>query len=93
MSKEPAPTSDPSDQGKGDYVYRLDIPKLLEKTSARGDSTGYKIYRRAGISESAAYRILSGESQPDLNTAMRLAEAYDFDLRDVIKRIPIEAAA
>ena len=74
-------------------MYRLDIPKLLEKTSAHGDSTGYAIHRRAGISESAAYRILSGESQPDLNSAMRIAETYDFDLRDVIKRIPVEAAA
>lgn len=74
-------------------MFRLDVPKLLEATGAHGDSTGYAISRRAGISESSAYRILSGGAQPDLNTAMRIAEAYDLDLRTVIRRIPIEAAA
>jgi transcriptional regulator with XRE-family HTH domain len=39
------------------------------------------------------YRILNGETQPDLNSAMRLAEAYDVDLRTVIKRVAIEVAA
>lgn len=96
MSKERPATSDnpfqPPTEG-GDYVFRLDIPKLLEITNARGDGSGYAISRRAGIPESSAYRYLSGESQPDLNSAMRLAEAYDVDLREVIKRIPIEAAA
>lgn len=93
MSKEPPSTSNNPAQEGSDYVFRLDIPKLLEITSARGDSTGYKINRRTGIPESSVYRYLSGDAQPDLNSAMRLAEAYDFDLRDVIKRIPIEAAA
>lgn len=96
MSKEPPATSDnPCHRGQegGDYVYRLDIRKLLEITEARGDSTGYKIYRRTGLPESSVYRYLSGEAQPDLNSAMRLAETYDFDLRAVIKRVPVEAAA
>lgn len=96
VSKEPPSTSDnpcqPSHEG-GDYVFRLDVPKLLEATSRHGDDTGAKIYRRTGIAESSVYRILSGETQPDLNSAMRLAETYDLDLRAVIKRIPIEAAA
>lgn len=74
-------------------MFRLDVPKLLEITGARGDSTGYKIMRRTGIPESSVYRYLSGETQPDLNSAMRLAETYEFDLREVIKRVPIEAVA
>jgi transcriptional regulator with XRE-family HTH domain len=74
-------------------VFRLDVPKLLEITKAHGDSSGYAISRRAGIPESSAYRYLAGETQPDLNSAMRIAEAYDVDLRAVIKRVPIEAAA
>jgi len=73
-------------------VFRLDVPKLLAAASAHGDKTGYAIHRRTGISESSAYRILNGETQPDLNSAMRLAEAYDVDLRTVIKRVAIEAA-
>lgn len=74
-------------------MFRLDVPKLLEITGAHGDSTGYKIQRRTGIPESSIYRYLSGESQPDLNSAMRLAETYDLDLREVIKRVPVEVAA
>lgn len=74
-------------------MFRLDVPKLLEATTAHGDKTGYAIYRRTGIAESSVYRILNGETQPDLNSAMRLAETYDIDLRHVIKRVPIEAAA
>lgn len=74
-------------------MFRLDTKKLLEIALRHGDATGYAISRRTGIPESSAYRYLSGEGQPDLNSAMRLAETYDIDLRDVIKRIPIEAAA
>jgi transcriptional regulator with XRE-family HTH domain len=96
VSKEPPSTSDnPCQQTSegGEYVFRLDVAKLLEATTARGDDTGAKIYRRTGIAESSVYRILNGETQPDLNSAMRFAEAYDVDLRTVIKRVPIEAAA
>ncbi|NEB92382.1 helix-turn-helix transcriptional regulator [Streptomyces bauhiniae] len=74
-------------------MFRLDVPKLLSITTARGDGSGYAIARRSGIPESSAYRYLSGETQPDLNSAMRLAETYGIDLRTVIKRVPIEAAA
>lgn len=74
-------------------MFRLDVNKLLEATTRLGDTTGAKIYRRTGIAESSVYRILNGETQPDLNSAMRLAETYDIDLRTVIKRVPIEAAA
>jgi hypothetical protein len=96
VSKESPSTSDnpcqPPSEG-GDYVFRLDVPKLLEAAAAHGDRNGAAIYRRTGIAESSVYRILNGETQPDLNSAMRLAEAYDVDLRTVIKRVPIEAAA
>lgn len=74
-------------------MFRLDVPKLLEITAARGDNSGYAIARRTGIPESSAYRYLNGETQPDLNSAMRIAETYNVDLRAVIKRVPIEAAA
>jgi DNA-binding phage protein len=74
-------------------VFRLDIPALLQITARHGDTTGYAISRRTGIPESSAYRYLSGEGQPDLNSAMRLAETYNLDLRTVIKRVPVEAVA
>lgn len=96
MSKELPATSDspcqPPSEG-GDYVFRLDVPELLKAIKASGDNTQAAIARRTGIAESSVSRILRGEAQPDLNTAMRLSETYDFDLRTKIKRIPIEAAA
>lgn len=74
-------------------MFRLDVPKIFEVAARHGDKTRADIFRRTGITESSVYRILNGETQPDLNSAMRLAEAYDIDLRTVIKRVPIEAAA
>lgn len=96
VSKESASTSDdpcqPPHEG-GEYVFRLDIAKVLEVAARHGDKTRADIFRRTGITESSVYRILNGETQPDLNSAMRLAEAYDLDLRAVIKRVPVGAAA
>jgi transcriptional regulator with XRE-family HTH domain len=74
-------------------VFRLDVPELLKAIKANGDYTQAAIARRTGIAESSVSRILRGEAQPDLNSAMRFAERYDLDLRGVIKRVPIEAAA
>lgn len=96
MSKEsPSTSTDPCQQPPegGDYVFRLDVAKLLEAARAHGDDTQAAIARRTGIAESSVSRYLRGEAQPDLNCAMRLAEQYDLDLRGVIKRVPIEAAA
>lgn len=74
-------------------MFRLDVSKLLEAINACGDTSNAAIYRRTGIAESSVSRILRGEAQPDLNSAMRLAETYDLDLRMYIKRVPVEAAA
>lgn len=74
-------------------MYRLNVGKLLNATSGAGDSTGYAIARRSGISESSMYRYLNGEAQPDLNSAMRLIEAYDLDIRTLMERVQVEAAA
>lgn len=96
VSKESPSTSDnpcqPTREG-GDYVFRLDVSKLLEAAARKGDTRNAEISRRTGIAESSVSRIIRGEAQPDLNSAMRFAEQYDIDLRGVIKRVPIEAAA
>ncbi|MFZ3556425.1 MULTISPECIES: helix-turn-helix domain-containing protein [unclassified Streptomyces] len=74
-------------------MFRLNIAKLRAAALRAGDITGYKIHVRTGISESSVYRYLSGEAQPDLNSAMRLVEAYDLDIREVMERVPVQAAA
>jgi transcriptional regulator with XRE-family HTH domain len=96
VSKESPSTSNnprqPPPEG-GDYVFRLDAAKLLKAAQAHGDHSQAAIARRTGIAESSVSRILRGEAQPDLNSAMRFAEQYDLDLRGVIKRVPIKVAA
>ena len=74
-------------------MFRLDVPKFLEAAALKGDTRNAEISRRTGIAESSVSRYVRGEAQPDLNCAMRLAEHYDLDLRRVIRRVPIEAAA
>ena len=74
-------------------MFRLNITKLRYIAKNHGDGSGYAISQRTGIPQSSVYRYLNGTAQPDLNSAMRLAEAYDLDLRTVIKRVPVEAAA
>jgi transcriptional regulator with XRE-family HTH domain len=93
VSKEPPPTSADPAQERSEYVFRLNITKLQYIAKCHGDDSGYAISRRTGIPESSVYRYLRGQAQPDLNSAMRIAETYDIDLRTVIKRVPVKAAA
>lgn len=65
-------------------MYQLNVNKLRAKARAHGDKSGYAIQKRTGINDSTVYRILRGAAQPDLITALRLADAYDFDIRDVM---------
>ncbi|MFF2189298.1 helix-turn-helix domain-containing protein [Streptomyces sp. NPDC058155] len=69
-------------------MWQLSVEALKEAAKrAHGDITGYAISRRTGISESSAYRILSGAAQPDLNTALRLATAYAVPVEQLVERI------
>lgn len=68
-------------------MYQLNVRKLRDKARAAGDKSGYAIQKRTGISDSTVYRILRGAAQPDLITALRLSEAYNFDIRDVMDAV------
>jgi DNA-binding phage protein len=72
-------------------VYRLNVTRLREVASEHGDHTAYAIAKRTGVSVSSAYRILDGEGQPDLISALRIADTYDFDLRTVMDRVDEQA--
>lgn len=67
--------------------YRLNIDRLHEIAGRHGDHNAHAIARRTGINVSSAYRIHSGEAQPDLINALRLSVIYDFDLREVVDEI------
>jgi transcriptional regulator with XRE-family HTH domain len=74
-------------------VYRLNVARLREIAAERGDRTKYAIARRTGVNVSSAYRILSGETQPDLISALRIADTYDIDIRTVMDRVEKQTAA
>ncbi|MFC9847743.1 helix-turn-helix domain-containing protein [Streptomyces sp. NPDC060223] len=74
-------------------MYQLNVKKLRAKARERGDKSGYAIQKRTGINNSTVYRILRGATQPDLITALRLAEVYDVDLRTLMERIDGESVA
>nr|WSS66785.1 helix-turn-helix transcriptional regulator [Streptomyces sp. NBC_01177] len=67
-------------------MYRLRIDKLWKIAAEHGDTTRVAIHRRTGIAESSVYRILSGTSQPDLNSALRIAEAYGVRVEELMER-------
>ncbi|MGW5123210.1 helix-turn-helix domain-containing protein [Streptomyces sp. NPDC004069] len=68
-------------------MFRLNIQKLLDVALEHGDKTPYAIAKRAGVSTSSAYRYVDGSAQPDLNSALRLAQAYDLDIRTVMDEV------
>lgn len=65
-------------------MHRLNVASIREIAVGRGHKTAYAVAKYTGISVSSAYRIFNAEAQPDLKSALRLAVAYDFDLRDYI---------
>ncbi|MFI5525037.1 helix-turn-helix domain-containing protein [Streptomyces platensis] len=74
-------------------MYRLRIKALRDAATAEGDKTPYAISKRTGLSQSAAYRILSGESQPDLNSLLLLAETYGVTVESLMERTELAEAA
>lgn len=68
-------------------MYRLNVARLREVAKQHGDRSTYAIAKRTGVNISSAYRILGGETQPDLISALRIAETYDLDLRTVMDRV------
>lgn len=71
-------------------MYRLNVRKLLDIAWKHGDKTPYAVAKRTGINTSSTYRILAGQTQPDLISALRLAQAYDLDIRTVMDRVDDE---
>ena len=71
-------------------MYRLNVRKLLDIAWRHGDKTPYAVAKRTGINTSSTYRILAGQAQPDLNSALRLAQAYDLDIRTVMDLVDDE---
>lgn len=71
-------------------MYRLNVDRLRAIAAQHGDKTPYAIAKRTGVSISSAYRYVDGSAQPDLNSALRLAQAYDLDIRTVMDLVEDE---
>ncbi len=71
-------------------MYRLNIKRLREIAAEHGDRSAYAIAKRTGVNVSSAYRIHSGETQPDLINALRIANAYDLDIRTLMDLVDDE---
>lgn len=69
-------------------MYRFRIEVLRAAAARLGDTTGYAIHRRTGIAESSVYRYLAGKAQPDLNSVLVLAEAYEVSVESLMVREP-----
>lgn len=65
-------------------MSRLCVETLRKIASAKGDASGYAIYKRTGVAESSIYRILKKEAQPDLNSILRIARAYGVSVEDLM---------
>ncbi len=74
-------------------MYRLNLTRLRAAARESGDKSGYAIQKRTGISQTSVYRILRGDAQPDLITALRLSEVYNVDLRTLMDRVDTDAEA
>ncbi|MEV7112396.1 helix-turn-helix transcriptional regulator [Streptomyces anulatus] len=72
-------------------MYRLRIQRLREIAAQHGDTSPAVIARTTGIAESSVYRILSGASQPDLISALRIATAYDTTVEELMELVSSEA--
>lgn len=72
-------------------MYRLRIHRLREIAAQHGDTSPAAIARTTGIAESSVYRILSGASQPDLISALRLAAAYEITVEELMEPMAVEA--
>ncbi|MFD8254669.1 helix-turn-helix domain-containing protein [Streptomyces werraensis] len=71
-------------------MFRLNVARLRAIAAQHGDKTPYAIAKRTGVSISSAYRYIDGSAQPDLNSALRLAQAYDLDIRTVMDLVEDE---
>lgn len=64
--------------------YRFDADRLIEAAALQGDTTGYAIARRTGLTEGTVSRILAGRRQPKFESAAHLARTYDVQLDDLV---------
>jgi len=64
--------------------YRFDAQQFRKAAASKGDTTGYAIAQRTGLTEGTVSRILSGDRQPKFASAVLLARTYGAPLDDLV---------
>ncbi|MFD7016031.1 helix-turn-helix domain-containing protein [Streptomyces sp. NPDC059928] len=67
--------------------YRLRVDKLRDAALAHGDTSGYAIAQRTGLSESAVSRLLRGTVRPGVITLLSIRRVYGGTVDDLIEEI------
>jgi transcriptional regulator with XRE-family HTH domain len=69
------------------------ITQLLQEERERLGLSKYALARRSGVSQQMIGYVEKGQKRPSLETALRLADALDLDLGDLIKKARREVVA
>ena len=64
--------------------YSLKTKTLMDAAAKLGDLTLYRIHKRTGIDLTVLSRVTRDENGPQLDTVVRLAQAYDLTVEDLI---------
>lgn len=62
------------------------IVRLLREERAKSGLSKYAVEQRTGISQQMVGYVERGLRKPSLETALRMADALEVDLADIIKR-------
>jgi transcriptional regulator with XRE-family HTH domain len=62
------------------------IVKLLRKERERLKISKYALAQRSGLSQSMIGRVESGTRIPTLDTVLRMADAMDLNLADLVRQ-------
>lgn len=72
--------------------YRLLTANLRNVASKKGDTSGYAIAKRTGLTEPTISKLLNGRTQPGLNTLLAFRRAYDCSIDDLIEEVDAATA-
>lgn len=72
--------------------YRLLTAQLRKVAKEQGDTSGYAIAKRTGLTEPTISKLLNGRTQPGLKTLLLIRKAYGCTIDDLIEELPTAEA-
>ena len=68
-------------------MYRLRIDKLRDAARAKGDTSGYAIAQRTGLSEPSISKLLRGKTRPGVETLLTFRRVYGGTVDELIEEV------